>query len=270
MEDEAVGERNRRADRAREQPLHARLGEVERERDRGDAREEPAIAPERRELDLDLPPNPRALGQEPDESRTRPPADGEREPPADHRRRERRGEPVGGERDEHRRAEAGQDREPAHPVEQHGVERQRRPPPAPEIQRAHDVTPERRDPEQVEEHADEVEARVLAERPVEADGAPEQRPLERRKELAGDVEPDREREPADPDAREGPPDLAAIDVLGEIGEEAGGDGDPENPPCRLRTLAHRGILPAGRGACNFRPLRHLATSGSLTSSVRPG
>src|SRR5262249_11454380 len=126
-------------------------------------------------------------------------------------------------------------------VEEHRVERQ--PPPAAvtEVQRAHHVSPDRARPEQVEEHPDEVEARVLDEGTVEGHGATEDGPLVRAQHLTADVEQERGSEETRSDPGEGAPEIVAIDVDQDVEGDRQAHGDAERSP-HGGAESHGGIL----------------------------
>jgi hypothetical protein len=78
--------------------------------------------------------------------------------------------------------------EPADAVEQHAPGGEHAPLSATEIHHPDRVAAERARPEEVEEHADGVEANVVEERTVEADRAPEERPADGAEPLPEQVE----------------------------------------------------------------------------------
>src|SRR5262249_6598990 len=169
--------------------------------DRGDTDEQTAIAPERLELVLDLPPEPVLLRKESDETRAHPPAEDERDAAADEERRERPREPVSGEREERDGTEGHEDREPARAIEEDAVRGQARTAPLAEVERADHVSSDGARPEDVEEHADEVEAQVVPEPLPEADGASEERPLAGAQDLPDEIESERTGDEPESDAR---------------------------------------------------------------------
>src|SRR5439155_24190327 len=110
-----------------------------------------------------------------------------------------------------------------------------------------DVAADRARPEEVEEHADEVAARVLADRPRVADRAAEQAPLVRAERLASQVEGERPGERCRAHARERPHQVFRVDVDQDVGDDPDADREAEEParPSPLEQPApehHRAIL----------------------------
>ena len=111
--------------------------------------------------------------QEAHEPGARPPAEDERSPARrDTDRPARAASAYAGNEQDGDGAERHQHARPLTRSNSTRVERQRRPLPAAEVEAAHHVAAERARPEQVEEHADEVEADVVGERPVEPTARP--------------------------------------------------------------------------------------------------
>src|SRR5262249_28814586 len=91
------------------------------------------------------------------------------------------------------------------------------------------------------EHPDEVEAGVLDEGAVETHAATENGPLVGAQHLAADVEQERHREEIGSDARDGAPEIAAIDVDQDGDRDRQADGDAERST-RGGPEPHAGIL----------------------------
>jgi hypothetical protein len=147
-----------------------------------------------------------------------------------------------GVRQQRDRAERHQDREPAHPIEQDGVEREPGSLSAAEIQSPNDVPAQRRDAEQVEEHPDQVEAAVVDRAPREADRSAQQEPLIGGEELPDQVQNDRNRHPLEPDTCDGMPQMLSVHVDQNIGDDSEADREPEPPPPCLPQPTHAVIV----------------------------
>src|SRR5439155_2871 len=114
-----------------------------------------------------------------------------------------------------------------------------------EVEGAHDVAADRARREQVEEHTDEVEARVLADRSRVADRAAEQAPLVRAEHLASQVQCERPGERHRAHARERPHQVFGVDVDEDVGDDPDADRyaeEPARPPPLEPAPEHRAIL----------------------------